>query len=65
MKELRESQDHYKNLLEEKQIILEDFHEAEQSFNEEILLRLKYENRINEIYGVFEELRQKHSSLKE
>ena len=46
-------------------IILQDFHEAEQSFNQEIMLRLKYENRINEIHGVFEELRQKHASLKE
>lgn len=29
------------------------------------MLRIKYENRINEIHGVFEELRQKHESLLE
>ena len=54
-----------KNLAEEKQQILDDYHEAEQSFNEEILLRLKYETKINEIHGVYEELMNKHESLKE
>ena len=41
-KELKVLEDLNKNLTEEKQQILDDYHEAEQSFNEEILLRLKY-----------------------
>lgn len=46
-------------------MILRDFHEAEQAFNQEILLRLKYENRINEIHGVYEEIRNKNEGLRE
>ena len=43
-----------KNLHEEKRLILNDFHEVEQSFNQEINLRLRYENKINNIHGVYE-----------
>ena len=42
---------------------MEDFKEAEQAFNEEVSLRLKFENKINEIHGVHRELTNKHEKL--
>lgn len=42
---------------------MEDYKEAEQAFNEEVSLRLKFENKINEIHGVHRELGIKHQKL--
>jgi hypothetical protein len=44
---------------------MEDFKEAEQSFNQEVSLRLKFENKINEIHGIHHELSTKHNRLYE
>lgn len=44
-------------------MLLEDYKEAEQAFNEEVSLRLRFENKINEIHGVHRELTIKHQKL--
>ncbi len=46
-KELKELREANCNLENDKNVLMEDFKEAEQAFNEEVSLRLKFENKIN------------------
>lgn len=51
------------SLKNERNALLEDFQLTQQAFNEEVLIRIKYENRINEVYGIHRELGNKHMIL--
>lgn len=62
-KELKFLKEENGNLENEKTTLLEDFKEAEQAFNEEVALRLRYESKINEIHGIHRELTIKHQRL--
>lgn len=51
-KEIRYLKEENINLTNEKDILYEDFQKTDQAFNEEVSLRLKFENRINELFGI-------------
>ena len=60
---MRHLKDVNENLMNEIEIIDNDFKKAELAFNEEVTMRLKFEHKINEIYGVHQELSTKHATL--
>ena len=46
-KELKQLRQENSNLQNDKNVLMEDYKEAQQAFNEEVSLRLKFENKIN------------------
>ncbi len=63
--ELKVLQQQRENLVIQKNQIEEDFKQADQAFNEEVSLRLKFEHKINEIHGLHRELQLKHQMVVE
>jgi hypothetical protein len=64
-KQVRHLKEENINLTNEKEILFEDFQKTEQAFNEEVALRLKFENKIKELFGLHRELAIKHQRLYE
>ena len=46
-KEIKQLREENQNLINQKGVLLEQFKQAEQAFNQQVALRLKYENKIN------------------
>ena len=44
-------------------MLVEEYKQAEQAFNQEVSLRLRFENKINEIHGIYSEVKSKHERL--
>jgi hypothetical protein len=46
-------------------VLEKTFHLTDKAFNEEVSLRLKFEEKINAIYTTYEELKRKYLSITE
>lgn len=51
------------SLSNEKTVLVDEYNATEQAFSEEVTLRLKFETKINEIYGLHRELGNKHQKI--
>lgn len=62
-KEVKHLREQNVNLKNEKTVLQEEFNSTDQAFTEEVNLRLKFETKINDIYGLHRELAIKHQKL--